>query len=393
MIDNPSYVIDTFFAIFAMTLIIFMVPGFAMLEAGLVRTKNVTSVLTVNVMIYAVASLAFLLIGYEYAFGSWDHQDSLSKYAFFLFQMAFVGKVVNIMSGGVSERSRIIPLAIFTVIVGAFIYPTIVNLTWGANFLEGTILDISGLSDLAGSTVIHSTGGWALLAAILIMGPRHGRYTKEGYAKVIPASNIPLVTLGALLLWIGWFGFNGGSVGAISSKENADAVALTIMNTNTAGLSGAIAGWILTYFRYKKFDITMILNGALGGLVAITAGPQLYDIHTPLLIGLIGGALVVWFVPFFDKLKMDDPVGALSVHLVNGIWGTLAVGIFVSDVSFLTQLKGVVVVGAIVFPISWIVIYLINKFFILRAEDDEQLEGIDYAECGIEAYPEFKRSI
>lgn len=393
MIDNPSYVIDTFFAIFAMTLIIFMVPGFAMLEAGLVRTKNVTSVLTVNVMIYAVASLAFLLIGYEYAFGSWDHQDSLSKYAFFLFQMAFVGKVVNIMSGGVSERSRIIPLAIFTVIVGAFIYPTIVNLTWGANFLEGTILDISGLSDLAGSTVIHSTGGWALLAAILIMGPRHGRYTKEGYAKVIPASNIPLVTLGALLLWIGWFGFNGGSVGAISSKENADAVALTIMNTNTAGLSGAVAGWILTYFRYKKFDITMILNGALGGLVSVTAGPQLYDIHIPLLIGFIGGALVAWFVPFFDKLKMDDPVGALSVHLVNGIWGTLAVGIFVSDVSFLTQLKGVVVVGAIVFPISWIVIYLINKFFILRAEDDEQLEGIDYAECGIEAYPEFKRSI
>ncbi|MBD3793897.1 MAG: ammonium transporter [Campylobacterales bacterium] len=393
MIDNPSYVIDTFFAIFAMTLIIFMVPGFAMLEAGLVRTKNATSVLTVNVMIYAVASLAFLLIGYEYAFGSWDHQDSLSKYAFFLFQMAFVGKVVNIMSGGVSERSRIIPLAIFTVIVGAFIYPTIVNLTWGANFLEGTILDISGLSDLAGSTVIHSTGGWALLAAILIMGPRHGRYTKEGYAKVIPASNIPLVTLGALLLWIGWFGFNGGSVGAISSKENADAVALTIMNTNTAGLSGAVAGWILTYFRYKKFDITMILNGALGGLVSVTAGPQLYDIHIPLLIGFIGGALVAWFVPFFDKLKMDDPVGALSVHLVNGIWGTLAVGIFVSDVSFLTQLKGVVVVGAIVFPISWIVIYLINKFFILRAEDDEQLEGIDYAECGIEAYPEFKRSI
>lgn len=393
MIDNPSYVIDTFFAIFAMTLIIFMVPGFAMLEAGLVRTKNATSVLTVNVMIYAVASLAFLLIGYEYAFGSWDHQDSLSKYAFFLFQMAFVGKVVNIMSGGVSERSRIIPLAIFTVIVGAFIYPTIVNLTWGANFLEGTILDISELSDLAGSTVIHSTGGWALLAAILIMGPRHGRYTKEGYAKVIPASNIPLVTLGALLLWIGWFGFNGGSVGAISSKENADAVALTIMNTNTAGLSGAVAGWILTYFRYKKFDITMILNGALGGLVSVTAGPQLYDIHIPLLIGFIGGALVAWFVPFFDKLKMDDPVGALSVHLVNGIWGTLAVGIFVSDVSFLTQLKGVVVVGAIVFPISWIVIYLINKFFILRAEDDEQLEGIDYAECGIEAYPEFKRSI
>ena len=387
-----NYVIDTFFAIFAMTLIIFMVPGFAMLEAGLVRTKNVTSVLTVNVMIYAVASMAFLLIGYEYAFGSWDHQDGMSKWAFFMFQMAFVGKVVNIMSGGVSERSRILPLAVFTVVAGAFIYPTIVNLTWGANFLAGTALDISGLADLAGSTVIHSTGGWALLAAILIMGPRRGRY-KDGKVRVIPASNIPLVTLGALLLWIGWFGFNGGSVGAISSKENADAVALTIMNTNTAGLSGAIVGWLLTYYRYKKFDITMILNGALGGLVAVTAGPDQYDIHTPILIGAIGGALVVLFVPIFDKLRMDDPVGALSVHLVNGIWGTLAVGIFVADVSIWTQLKGILVVGIIVFPLSWITIYTINKIFVLRAGDEEQLEGIDATECGIESYPEFKRSI
>lgn len=388
-----NYVIDTFFAIFAMTLIILMVPGFAMLEAGLVRTKNVTSVLTVNVMIYAVASLSFMLIGYEYAFGSWDHQEVMSKYAFFMFQMAFVGKVVNIMSGGVSERSRILPLALFTVAVGAFIYPTIVNITWGANFLSGTVLDISGMADLAGSTVIHSTGGWSLLAAILIMGPRRGRFKKNGAIQVIPASNIPLVTLGAFLLWIGWFGFNGGSVGSISSKENADIVALTIMNTNTAGLSGAIVGWLLTYYRYKKFDITMILNGALGGLVAVTAGPDQYDIYTPILIGAIGGTLVVLFVPLFDKLKMDDPVGALSVHLINGIWGTLAVGIFISEVSILTQLKGIVVVGAIVFPIAYVIIYIINKLFTLRAGEEEQFEGIDRTECGIEAYPEFKRSI
>ena len=388
-----NYVIDTFFALFSMTLIIFMVPGFAMLEAGLVRTKNVTSVLTVNVMIYALASLAFMLVGYKYAFGSWEHQDGMSKYAFFLFQMAFVGKVVNIMSGGVSERSRILPLALFTVVVGAFLYPTIVNITWGANFLSGTPFDISGMVDLAGCTVIHSTGGWALLAAILIMGSRRGRYKKNGAIQVIPASNIPLVTLGAFLLWIGWFGFNGGSVGAISSKESADAVALTIMNTNTAGIAGAIVGWLLTYFRYKKFDITMMLNGALGGLVAVTAGPDKYDIYQPILIGAIGGALVVFFVPIFDKLKMDDPVGALSVHLVNGIWGTLAVGIFVSDVSILTQLKGIVVVGLIVFPLSFAIIYIINKFFSLRASDDEQLEGIDATECGMESYPEFKRTI
>ena len=387
-----EYVIDTFFVLFAMTLIVLMVPGFAMLEAGLVRTKNVTAVLTVNTMIYAVASMAFLLVGYKVAFGGWDFQNSINKYAFFLFQMAFVGKVINIMSGGISERARIIPIVIFTAIVGAFLYPIIVNITWGVNFLKDTIFDISAMHDLAGSTVIHSTGGWALLAAIMIMGPRYKRYKKDGSIQVIPASNIPLVVLGAFLLWIGWFGFNGGSVGSISSKESADTVALTIMNTNTAGLAGAIIAWVITYLRYKLFDVTMILNGALGGLVAVTAGPDLYDIYTPILIGIIGGALVVLFVPIFDKLKLDDPVGALSVHLVNGIWGTIAVGLFTSH-SLWAQIKGVLVVAAIVFPLSYIIIFIINKIFALRASDDEQLEGLDTVECGMESYPEFKRTI
>jgi len=387
-----KYIIDTFFALFAMVLIIFMVPGFAMLEAGLVRTKNVTSVLTVNTMIYAVASMMFLLVGYKFAFGSWDN-DSMSKWAAFLFQMAFVGKTVNIMSGGVSERVRIIPLMFFTVLMAALIYPAVVNITWGANFLSGTIFDISAMHDLAGSTVIHSTGAWALLAAIIIIGPRKGRYLKNGAIRVIPASNIPLVTLGALVLWIGWFGFNGGSVGSISSKESADMVALTIMNTNTAGLAGAIIAAIIMYVRYKLFDITMILNGALGGLVAITAGPDLYDIYTPIIIGAIGGALVIFAVPLFDKFKLDDPVGALSVHLVNGIWGTLAVGIFVSDVSFMTQLKGVVVVAFFAFSTSFAVLFIINKISRFRADDDVQVEGLDVNECGVEAYPEFKRAI
>ena len=385
-----KYIIDTFFALFAMVLIIFMVPGFAMLEAGLVRTKNVTSVLTINVMIYAVASLAFLLIGYSLAFGSWDN-DSMSKWAAFMFQMAFVGKTVNIMSGGVSERVRIFPLAIFAVIMGALIYPTVVNVSWGADMISGTFLDLN-MYDLAGSTVIHSTGGWALLAAILIMGPRRGRY-KNGKVRVIPASNIPLVVLGAFLLWIGWFGFNGGSVGSISSVENADLVAKTIMNTNTAGLAGALIAGFIMYIRYKLFDITMILNGALGGLVAVTAGPDLYDMYTPILIGLIGGALVVFAVPLFDKLELDDPVGALSVHLVNGIWGTLAVGIFVDSVSFMDQLKGVVVVAVFAFSVSFVVLFAINKITRFRAEDDAQLEGMDVNECGVEAYPEFKRAI
>ncbi len=385
-----KYIIDTFFILFSMVLIIFMVPGFAMLEAGLVRTKNVSSVLTVNTMIYAVASLVFLLIGYSLAFGSWEN-SSMSIWAAFLFQMAFVGKTVNIMSGGVSERVKIIPLMIFTVAMAGVIYPLVVNISWGANFLDGTFLDLN-MYDLAGSTVIHSTGGWALLAAILIIGPRKGRY-KDGKIRVVPASNIPLMVLGALLLWIGWFGFNGGSVGSISSVANADTVAKTIMNTNTAGLAGAIIAAIIMYARYKLLDITMILNGALGGLVAITAGPDLYDIYTPILIGAIGGALVVFAVPVFDKFQLDDPVGALSVHLINGIWGTLAVGIFVDSISILDQLKGIVVVAVFAFVSSFVVIYLINIFVKFRAEDDAQLEGLDVNEVGVEAYPEFKRAI
>ncbi len=385
-----KYIIDTFFALFAMVLIIFMVPGFAMLEAGLVRTKNVSSVLTVNTMIYAVASLVFLLVGYTLAFGSWEN-PSMSIWAAFLFQMAFVGKTVNIMSGGVSERVKIIPLMLFTVVMAGVIYPLVVNISWGADFLKDTFLDLD-MYDLAGSTVIHSTGGWALLAAILIMGPRKGRY-KDGKIKVVPASNVPLVVLGALLLWIGWFGFNGGSVGSISSVEDANTVAKTIMNTNTAGLAGAIIAGIIMYARYKLLDITMILNGALGGLVAITAGPDLYDMYTPILIGFIGGALVVFAVPVFDKFKLDDPVGALSVHLVNGIWGTLAVGIFVDDVSLMAQLKGIVVIAVFAFVSSYVFIYVINKFVKFRAEDDVQVEGLDVNEVGVEAYPEFKRAI
>ncbi len=385
-----KYIIDTFFMLFSMVLIIFMVPGFAMLEAGLVRTKNVTAVLTTNVMIYGVASTAFLLVGYELAFGTWVKVE-YSMWAAFLFQMAFVGKTINIMSGGVSERVRMIPLAIFAVVMGAVIYPLVVNISWGANFLKGTPLELH-MFDLAGSTVIHSTGGWALLAAIFIIGARKDRY-KNDMIKVIPASNIPLVVLGGLLLWIGWFGFNGGSVGSISSKAMADSVALTILNTNTAGLAGAIVGGVIMYVRYKLFDITMILNGALGGLVAITAGANLYDIHTPLLIGAIGGALVVFAIPLFDKLRLDDPVGALSVHLVNGIWGTLAVGIFVPKISFLDQLKGVVEIGVFAFVVSYIVIYSINKLVPFRAENDMQVQGMDVVECGVEAYPEFRRAI
>ena len=392
-LESISYIINTLYAIFAMTLIIFMVPGFAMLEAGIVRTKNVSAVLTINTLIYSVASLSFLLFGYSLAFGDLG-SDSMSKYAAFLFQMAFVGKVVNIMSGGVSERAKIIPLSLFTIVMASILYPLVVNITWGLNFLKGTFLELH-MYDLAGSTVIHSTGGWALLAAILIIGARKGRYPKEGGIRVIPASNIPLVTLGAFLLWIGWFGFNGGSVGSIASKENADLVALTIMNTNTAGLCGAIMVAIIMQVMYKKLDLTMILNGALGGLVAVTAGPDLYDIYTPILIGSVGGILVVLGVSIFDKLRIDDPVGALSVHLLNGIWGTIAVALFASngeDITLLGQLKGILIVGIFAFVSSYIVLSIINKIMPLRAGNDEEMQGLDVEECGIEAYPEFKRA-
>jgi Amt family ammonium transporter len=296
------------------------------------------------------------------------------------------------MIGGVSERVKIIPLMIFTVVMAAVIYPLVVNVTWGANLLSGTIFDISAMHDLAGCTVIHSTGAWALLAAILIIGPRKGRYTKDGKVRVIPASNIPLVVLGALLLWIGWFGFNGGSVGSISTKENADLVALTIMNTNTAGLAGAIVVGIIMYLQYRRFDITMILNGALGGLVSITAGADLVDIYAPIYIGAIGGVIVVYGVALFDKLKIDDPVGALSVHLLNGIWGTVAVALF-ADVSLWSQIKGVLVVGLFAFTGSLLVLFVIDRIIPFRASDDEQQQGLDIEECGVESYPEFKKSI
>jgi len=389
-ITEIPYVIDTFFLIFSAVLIIFMAPGFAMLEAGLVRTKNVTSVLTGNVLLYAVCSFIFLLFGFNFMFGgdgfflSGLTYKDYSIYAFFFFQMAFVSKTVSIMSGGVSERIKLLPFMSFAVLMSGFIYPMVGKWIWGGGFL-------SGVHDLAGSTVIHSVGGWALLAGILVLGPRKGKYTKDGKIRPIPASNIPLVTLGGLLLWIGWFGFNGGSAFQISSKANADLVGLIILNTNTAGLAGAIVATFIVYAQYRKLDITMILNGALGGLVAITAGADVFGLWQPIIIGAIGGTLVVFAVPFFDKFKIDDPVGALSVHLVNGIWGTIAVALF-ADFSLFTQLTGIFVVGIFTFPIAYIIFVIIKKAIGLRSDEEHEYEGLDLEECGIEAYPEFVKS-
>ena len=386
-----QFVIDTFFLLFAAVLIILMAPGFAMLEAGLVRTKNVTAVLTGNVMLYAVTSMVFLVWGYNLMFGGSGvflngvKVEGYSAYAFFFFQMAFVSKTVSIISGGVSERIKILPFMTFAVIMAGVIYPLVGNWIWGGGFL-------SDVHDLAGCTVIHSVGGWAVLAAILVLGARKGKYTKDGKVRAIPASNIPLVTLGAMLLWIGWFGFNGGSAFNISSKENADLVGLIIVNTNTAGLAGAIIAAILVYMEYKKLDITMILNGALGGLVAITAAADVVGLWEPIIIGAIGGALVVFAVPFFDKLRIDDPVGAISVHLVNGIWGTIAVALFNSDYSLLTQLKGIAVTAAFTFPVAYVSFYAIKKVMGLRSDEEHEYVGLDIEECGVESYPEFVKS-
>ncbi len=386
-----AYVIDSFFLLFSAVLIILMAPGFAMLEAGLVRTKNVVTVLTGNVLLYAVTSFVFLIWGYNLMFGGEGFflagvkVDGYSAVAFFFFQMAFVSKTVSIMSGGVSERIKILPFMVFAVIMAGFIYPMVGHWIWSGGFL-------SDMHDLAGSTVIHSVGGWAVLAAIMVLGPRAGKYSKDGKVRPIPASNIPLVTLGALLLWIGWFGFNGGSNFQISSKENADLVGMIIVNTNTAGLAGAIIAALIVYMQYRKLDVTMILNGALGGLVAITAGADVVGLWEPIVIGAIGGALVVYAVPFFDKIRIDDPVGAISVHLINGIWGTLAVAIFSSEYSFMTQLKGVAVVGLFVFPLTYVIVYIIKNIFGLRCEDECEYNGLDYTECGVESYPEFVKS-
>lgn len=389
---NPeiAYIVNTLFLIFSATLIILMAPGFAMLEAGLVRSKNVVSVLTGNVMLYAVTSSVFLLWGYSLMFGGSGFfdggikQSTYSIYAIMFFQLAFVSKTVSIISGAVSERIRIWPFMAFAFLMAGFIYPVVGSWTWGGGFLKD-------LNDFAGSTVIHSVGGWAALAAIILLGARKGKYTKDGRIRAVPASNIPLVTLGAMLLWIGWFGFNGGSALAISSHDNADLVAKVILNTNTAGLAGALIAAALMQYQYGKLDITMILNGALGGLVAITAAPDV-SLWAPIVVGAIGGALVVFAVPVFDKLKIDDPVGALSVHLVCGIWGTIAAAIFKDGVSILAQLKAIAIIGAFSFAASYAGFFLIKKIIGLRVDEESEYEGLDLEECGLEAYPEFVRN-
>jgi len=393
-----KYVLDTIWLLISGALVMWMAAGFAMLEAGMVRSKSVTAILTKNITLYALACLAYYVIGYNLMYGTGNSfmgsglllegtsADGHSLMSDFFFQVVFVATAASIVSGTVAERIKYWPFMVFTLVLTALIYPIQGHWTWGGTSLGGMI---DGFSDFAGSTIVHSVGGWAALAGAILLGARRGKYDSQGRVVPIPASNLPLATLGTFILWFGWFGFNGGSQLALGSKSDADAISAVLVNTNMAACAGALVALILTQVMYKKIDLTMVLNGALSGLVAITAGPDYSTPGVAALIGAIGGVLVIFAVPFFDKLKIDDPVGALSVHLVNGIWGTLAVGIFKPDASFGTQLLGVVVVGIFTFVASLVVWSVIKATMGLRVSEEEELEGIDEKEFGMHSYPEF----
>jgi Amt family ammonium transporter len=396
-----KYILDGFLMLFGGILVMWMAAGFAMLEAGLTRTKNTATILTKNVALFAISCIMFYFVGYNLMYGdggafigsgfalSGFTGEALghSVYADFFFQVVFVATAASVISGTVAERMKMWPFLIFVVVLSSIIYPIQGHWTWGGSELGGVI---AGFSDFAGSTIVHSVGGWAALAGVLILGARKGKYTKDGKVRPIPGSNMPLAALGTLILWMGWFGFNGGSQLAMSSKDDIDAIALVMAATNMAAAVGAVTAAIMTQLLYKKVDLTMVLNGALAGLVSVTAAPDTGMMYATI-VGVVGAVLAVLAVPFFDKLKIDDPVGALSVHLVAGIWGTLAVGIF-GNGEFIAQLKGVVVIGAFVFVTSFIVWKVLDIVMGLRVGEQEEIEGLDVHELGLEAYPEFKRN-
>ena len=396
-----KYVLDTIWLLISGAFVMWMAAGFTMLEAGLVRSKNTTAILTKNITLYSVACIAFYLVGYNLMYGegstlmgsgfalSGTSSESHSLLSDFFFQVVFVATAASIVSGTLAERISFWPFLAFTLVLTAFIYPIQGHWSWGGTDLGGLM---DGFSDFAGSTIVHSVGGWAALAGAILLGARKGKYGPDGKVNAIPGSNLPLATLGTFILWLGWFGFNGGSQLALGSKGDADAISAVFANTNIAACAGAVVAMILTQLLYKKVDLTMVLNGALSGLVAITAGPDYPSMDLAMLIGGIGGALVVYAVPTFDKLKIDDPVGALSVHLVNGIWGTLAVGIFKPDVALGAQIIGILCVGVFVFGTSFVVWLTLKLIVGLRVSEEEEFSGMDIPEFGPAAYPEFVQS-
>ncbi|MCG6199848.1 ammonium transporter [Psychromonas antarctica] len=394
------FALDTFYFLISGVLVMWMAAGFAMLEAGLVRSKNTTEILTKNIVLYAIACIMFLLVGYNIMYvdniaGGWlpsfggligtqaaDANHSLESD--FFFQVVFVATAMSIVSGAVAERMKLWAFLIFSVFLTGFIYPIEGYWTWGGGFLTE-----AGFSDFAGSGIVHMAGAAAALSAVILLGARKGKYGKDGSIHPIPGSNMPLATLGTLILWMGWFGFNGGSQLLISDAENATAVGLIFVNTNTAAAAGAIAALLVSKLKWGKADLTMVLNGALAGLVAITAAP---DSPSPLLataIGLIAGIIVVYSIITFDKLKLDDPVGALSVHGVCGLFGLLVVPLSKEGTTFAGQLYGAAVIFGFVFVASWIVWAVIKATMGIRVTAEEEETGMDLHDCGVEAYPEF----
>ena len=394
-------------------LVFWMAAGFTMLEAGLVRSKNVTTQLTKNMGLFSLAAVFYYLIGYNvmYPLGTWIYDgvlsgvwgvavleavgvtsDAADDYGYastgsdFFFQLMFCAATASIVSGALAERIKLWPFLIFTIILTGLIYPIQASWKWGGGFLDGM-----GFLDFAGSTVVHSVGGWAALMGAIILGPRIGKYGKDGKVTPIPGSNLALATLGTFILWMGWFGFNGGSQLAMGSVGDVADISRIFSNTNAAAAGGAIAALLLTQFLYKKPDLTMILNGCLAGLVSITAEPLTPSLGAATLIGAVGGVIVVLTVPMLDKFKIDDVVGAIPVHLFAGIWGTMVVPATNGDASYGTQLLSIIIVGIFVVVTSGIVWTILKSTMGIRVGEEEEIAGLDTSELGMEAYPEFSK--
>jgi Amt family ammonium transporter len=408
---DTVYILNSLLFLVGGFLVFWMAAGFAMLEGGLVRSKNVTMQMTKNVALFSLASIFYYLLGYNLmypgdgwsidgilgAFGTAglepvgvtsdaaDAYDYASTGSDFFFQLMFCAATASIVSGALAERIKLWPFLVFTIILTAVIYPIQASWKWGGGFL-----DAMGFLDFAGSTVVHSVGGWAALVGALILGPRIGKY-KEGRTVPMPGSNLTLATLGTFILWLGWFGFNGGSQLAMGTVGDVADISRIFANTNTAAAGGAIAALILTQVLYKKPDLTMVLNGALAGLVSITAEPLTPSLGAATLIGAVGGIIVVFAVPFLDKLKIDDVVGAIPVHLFCGIWGTIAVVLTNPDASLATQLYSIVVVGLFTVIASGIVWFILKATVGIRVTEEDEINGLDMSEMGMEAYPEFSK--
>ena len=406
-VTQLKYALDTFYFLVCGALVMWMAGGFAMLEAGLVRSKNTTEILTKNIALYAIACIMYFVSGYAIMYGGEYFLSGITGDGFtgaeepatyapsadFFFQVVFVATAMSIVSGAVAERMKLWSFLVFAVVMTGFIYPMEGSWTWGGNAVFGmyTLGDL-GFSDFAGSGIVHMAGAAAALAGVLLLGARKGKYGKNGEINAIPGANLPMATLGTFILWLGWFSFNGGSVLATSDVSNANSVAVVFMNTNAAAAGGAVAALILARILFGKADLTMALNGALAGLVAITAEPSTPTALEAHIFGALGGLLVVFSILTLDKMKIDDPVGAISVHGVVGFLGLMLVPVTNDGASFSGQLIGAATIFGWVFVCSLIVWGIIKAVMGVRVSEEEEYEGVDISECGMEAYPEFVTS-